>query len=79
MNRIALVAGRGKLPLIFADEARRAGAQVIGIAINNLTDRTLESHVDKIYWGEITQPGKASGESKFYSDDRKDPQGRYLQ
>ncbi|MFH1753553.1 MAG: UDP-2,3-diacylglucosamine diphosphatase LpxI [Candidatus Omnitrophota bacterium] len=59
MNKIALVAGRGRLPLIFADEARKAGAQVIGIAITNLTDKSLESHVDKIYWGDITQPGKA--------------------
>ncbi len=59
MDRIALVAGRGQLPLIFADEARKAGAHVIGIAINDLTDKALEAHVDKIYWGDITQPGKA--------------------
>jgi DUF1009 family protein len=59
MRRIALVAGRGRLPFIFADEARRDGAHVIGIAINEITDKGLESHVDKIYWGEITEPGKA--------------------
>ncbi len=59
MKRIALVAGQGRLPFIFADEARKAGAHVIGVAMKGITDGDLESHVDKIYWGDITQPGKA--------------------
>ncbi|MDB4349613.1 UDP-2,3-diacylglucosamine diphosphatase LpxI [Omnitrophica bacterium] len=59
VRRIALVAGHGRLPFIFADEARRDGVHVIGIAINGLTDGELESHVDRIYWRDITEPGKA--------------------
>ena len=58
-RRIALVAGSGRLPVLFADEARRDGSYVVGLAINGLTDRALESHVDSIHWGEITEPGKA--------------------
>jgi len=58
MRRIALVAGSGRLPLLFADEARQDGSYVVGIAINGLTDKTFDSHVDSIYWGDITEPGK---------------------
>ena len=58
-RRIALVAGSGRLPLIFAEEARSDGSYVVGIAISGLTDEKLASHVDAIYWGDITQPGKA--------------------
>lgn len=59
MNRIALIAGQGKLPSIFADEARKCGEYVIGIAINGITTQGLESHVDKIYWRDITETKKA--------------------
>lgn len=59
MKRIALIAGRGRLPQIFADEARRAGEFIIGIAIRGLTPPELESHVDKIYWGEPSEARRA--------------------
>ncbi len=58
-RRIALVAGQGRLPLIFAGEARKDGVYVVGIAINGLTDRELASRVDRIYWGEITETARA--------------------
>lgn len=59
MRRIALIAGRGRLPLIFADEAKRCGAWVIGIAIKGITPPELQSHVDKIYWADIADTKKA--------------------
>ncbi|MBL7068882.1 MAG: UDP-2,3-diacylglucosamine diphosphatase LpxI [Candidatus Omnitrophica bacterium] len=58
MKRIALIAGKGKLPFIFAGCARKNGERVIGIAINGITSPELESYVDKIYWGDITNPSK---------------------
>jgi len=59
MKRIAIVAGKGVLPLIFADEARKNGDYVVGVAINGLTSPELADHVDKIYWGDITEPARA--------------------
>jgi DUF1009 family protein len=59
MRRIALVAGKGRLPSIFADEARKNGDFVVGVAVNGLTSPELEGHVDRIHWGEITEPAKA--------------------
>ncbi len=61
MRRIALIAGHGRLPLIFADEARKFGERVIGIAINGLTLKELEDHVDGIHWGGITETKRALG------------------
>jgi len=59
MRRIALIAGHGKLPFILADEAKRRGEHVVGIAINGITEKGLESHVDKIYWGDAREAKKA--------------------
>lgn len=59
MKRIALIAGQGRLPFIFAECARKAGECVVGIAIKGITSQGLESHVDKIYWGDITEPRRA--------------------
>jgi len=55
MKRIALLAGAGRLPIIFSDEARKNGAQVIALAIKGLTSPEIEEHVDKVYWDEITE------------------------
>lgn len=55
IRRIALLAGGGRLPIIFADEARKDGAEVIAIAMKGITSPELEHHVNKIYWDEITE------------------------
>lgn len=49
-TRIALIAGNGKFPMLFARAAREKGAEVIAIGINEETSRDLEGQVDKIYW-----------------------------
>lgn len=59
MKHIALIAGQGRLPLIFADEARKKGERVIGIGIKGISPEGLDLHVDKSYWGEITQTKRA--------------------
>ncbi|MBU1888072.1 MAG: UDP-2,3-diacylglucosamine diphosphatase LpxI, partial [Candidatus Omnitrophica bacterium] len=49
-TRVALIAGNGKFPIIFAKAARRKGAEVVAIGIKEETSRDLEACVDKIYW-----------------------------
>lgn len=50
MARLGLVAGEGKLPIIFALAAREAGETVIAFGLKDVTDKELERHVAKMHW-----------------------------
>lgn len=50
MARIGLVAGSGKLPLIFSSIAKSKGDEVIAFGIKGITDAALENSVDKMHW-----------------------------
>ncbi|MBP7216696.1 MAG: UDP-2,3-diacylglucosamine diphosphatase LpxI [Candidatus Omnitrophica bacterium] len=50
MERIGLIAGNKKFPLIFADAARKKNVSVVAVAIKKDTSRALTKLVDKIYW-----------------------------
>ena len=50
MSRIGLVAGHGKLPVVFAEAARAKGDTVIAFGLRGATDEDLANHVDKIHW-----------------------------
>jgi len=50
VNRIGLLAGNGRFPIIFAESARKKGVEVIAIGINEETSKELEKFVNKIYW-----------------------------
>jgi len=50
INRIGLIAGNGRFPIIFAESARKKGVEVIAIGINEETSKELEKFVNKIYW-----------------------------
>ena len=50
MAKVGVVAGSGKLPIIFADLARAKGEKLVGIGLKGVTDPALESHVDKFIW-----------------------------
>lgn len=52
---IGLIAGNGRFPIIFADNARRLGYQVAAIAHIGETSPELERHVDRIHWIKIGQ------------------------
>ena len=54
-KRIGLIAGNGRFPIIFADNARLLGYQVFAIAYANETDAELEQHVDRVHWIKIGQ------------------------
>jgi DUF1009 family protein len=49
-NRIGLIAGNGRFPILFAQEAKRKGVEIIAIAINEETEKNLGQYVSKIYW-----------------------------
>lgn len=59
MASIGVVAGGGRLPIIFADLARKKGEKVVGIGLKGVTDPALESHVDKFLWFELGSLQKA--------------------
>jgi DUF1009 family protein len=50
MGRIGLVAGEGRLPVLFADAAKLSGDTVIAFGVKGMTDPSLESHAEKMHW-----------------------------
>ena len=56
-RKIGLIAGNGKFPLIFAQEAKRVGAEVVALAIKKETSPKLENLVDRIHWVNVGQLG----------------------
>jgi DUF1009 family protein len=58
-ERIGLIAGNGRFPIIFADNVRRLGFTVSTIAHVGETLPELESHVDRIHWLKVGQFSKA--------------------
>lgn len=61
VKRIALIAGQGKLPLIFAERAKSQGDYIVSLGINDITPPELESRVNKAFWGSITDTKRALG------------------
>lgn len=54
-QRIGLIAGNGRFPLIFADNVRRMGYWVSAVAHVGETLPELESHVNRIHWLRVGQ------------------------
>ncbi|OGW74774.1 MAG: hypothetical protein A2Z72_05030 [Omnitrophica bacterium RBG_13_46_9] len=50
MEKIGLIAGGGRLPVIFAREARKRGAYIIGFAIKEVASQDLDTACDKVHW-----------------------------
>lgn len=48
--RIGLVAGEGRLPMVFARVAKTKGDTVIAFGLKGITSPDLERHVDKFHW-----------------------------
>src|ERR671915_699225 len=57
-ERIGLIAGNGRFPIIFAENARRLGYAVSAIAHIWETAPELEQHVERIHWIKIGQFNK---------------------
>lgn len=57
-ERIGLIAGNGRFPIIFADNVTRLGYKVSAVAHVGETAAELERHVDRIHWIKIGQFNK---------------------
>jgi len=55
---IGLIAGNGRFPIIFAENARKLGFRVSAVAHHGATAPELEHVVDRIHWVRIGQFGK---------------------
>ncbi|MBU2063782.1 MAG: UDP-2,3-diacylglucosamine diphosphatase LpxI [Candidatus Omnitrophica bacterium] len=55
MDKIILIAGNGKFPLLFAEAAKRAGTYVVAIAFREETDRKIVKLADKTHWISVGQ------------------------
>lgn len=58
MNKIGLIAGNGRFPLLFAEEARKNGVQVIAVAHLGETDSKIDHLVDEVTWIRVGQIGR---------------------
>ena len=50
LERIGLIAGNGKFPILFTQAAHLKGVEVIAVAIKEETSEELEKFADRIYW-----------------------------
>ncbi len=57
-ERIGLIAGNGRFPIIFADNANKLGYTVCAVAHEGETDPQLAQHVARIHWIKIGQFNK---------------------
>ncbi len=57
-ERIGLIAGSGRFPIIFAENARRLGLKVSAVAHIGETAPELAQHVERIHWVKIGQFNK---------------------
>ena len=55
---IGLIAGNGRFPRLFAENARRLGYRVSAVALIGETEPVLEGYVDRIHWISIGHLGK---------------------
>jgi DUF1009 family protein len=57
-ERIGLIAGYGKFPILFAQNARKDGVRVVGFGIRHEAFPELEQHVEKLHWVGVAQVGR---------------------
>jgi len=58
MEKLGIIAGNGKFPLILAGNARKEGIEVVAVALREETDPGIEGVASKVYWLSLTQLGK---------------------
>jgi DUF1009 family protein len=58
MYRIGLIAGNGRFPLLFAEEAKKSGIDVIAVAHVGETDPSIEQMVKEVTWIRVGQVGR---------------------
>jgi DUF1009 family protein len=58
VKKLGLIAGNGKFPLLFAEEARREGYTVVAVAHRGETDAAIENIADEVSWVYVGQLGR---------------------
>jgi UDP-2,3-diacylglucosamine hydrolase len=58
VKKLGLIAGNGRFPLIFAEEAKREGYTVIAVAHHGETEKTIDKAVHSVTWVYVGQLGK---------------------
>ena len=58
VDKVGLIAGSGRFPLIFAQNAREVGVRVIAVAHRGETTEEIEQFVEQVTWIRVGQLGK---------------------
>lgn len=58
MEKIGLIAGNKKFPIIFSQAAKKKNQYIVAVAIKNDTSRSLKNIVDEIYWLSLSEFSK---------------------
>jgi len=58
MDKIGLIAGNRKFPILFAQAAKKKGCYIVAVAIKGDTSFALRKYVDKIYWLGLNEFGR---------------------
>ena len=58
MEKIGLIAGNGRFPILFASEARKSGVEVIAVAHVGETDPEIEKIASEVTWIRVGQLGR---------------------
>lgn len=58
MKKLGLIAGNGKFPLIFAEQARKEGYALVAVAHHGETLKEIEGLVEEVAWIYVGQLGK---------------------
>ena len=58
MEKLGLIAGNGRFPILFAKGARDNNVHIVAVGIEGETSPEIEQYVEKLYWIGIAQIGK---------------------
>lgn len=58
MKKLGLIAGNGKFPLIFAEQARKEGYSLVAVAHRGETLKDIEDFIEDVTWIYVGQLGK---------------------
>ncbi len=58
MRKLGLIAGNGKFPLIFAEQAKQKGLSLVTVAHRGETPKAIEELVDTVTWIYVGELGK---------------------
>jgi len=58
MEKIGLIAGNRRFPILFSEAAKKKNCSIVAVAIKGDTSRKLNNYVDKIYWISLYEFGR---------------------